>query len=114
MFKKSIAQKTLQTILAFLSKITIWRYKPLIIGITGSVGKTSTKEAVFCVLKRKYRVRRAEKNYNNEIGLPLTILGIPHYGRNIFKWLSAFIRVIIRVIIRDQNFPEILVLEYGV
>ena len=114
MFKKSIVQKTLQTILAFLSKITIWRYKPLIIGITGSVGKTSTKEAVFCVLKRKYRVRRAEKNYNNEIGLPLTILGIPHYGRNILKWFSAFFRVIFRVILRQHQYPEILVLEYGI
>lgn len=110
MSKKSILQK----ILAILARLTIWRYKPTIIGITGSVGKTSTKEAVFAVLKKKYRVRRAEKNYNNEIGLPLTILGIPHYGRNIFAWVSAFIRVVIRVIIRDKNFPEILVLEYGV
>ena len=103
----------LQKILAILARLTLWRYKPTIIGITGSVGKTSTKEAVFCVLKKKYRVRQAEKNYNNEIGLPLTILGIPHCGRNVFRWISAFIRVTIRVLIRVQ-YPEVLILEYGV
>ncbi len=101
----------LQSTLASLARATLKRYKPLIVAITGSVGKTSTKDAIFAVLKAKYRIRRSEKNYNTEIGVPLTVLGIPHYGRNIFRWLSAFIRVAIRVLIRDQNFPEILVLE---
>lgn len=47
-----------------------------IIGITGSVGKTSTKEMVASVLSEKYRVLKTEKNFNNEIGLPLTLLRI--------------------------------------
>lgn len=47
-----------------------------VVGITGSVGKTSTKEFVSSVLSRKYRVHKTEGNYNNEIGLPLTILKI--------------------------------------
>lgn len=98
-------------ILAVLARATLRRYKPTITAITGSVGKTSAKEAVFTMLESRFNVRRSEKNYNTEIGVPLTILGIPHHGRNIFKWLSAFIRVAIRVLIRDQNFPEILVLE---
>lgn len=101
----------LKKILAVLAKATIHKYKPLVIGITGSVGKTSTKEGIFAVLKKKYRTRKSEKNYNNEIGLPLTILGIPHYGRNIFKWFSAFIRVLPH---QCQQYPEVLVLEYGV
>lgn len=103
----------LRNILALLARLTLRRYCPLVVGITGSVGKTSTKEAVFAVLAAKYRARRSEKNYNTEIGVPLTILGIPHHGRNVFKWVSAFIRVTIRVLIRDRNFPEILVLEMG-
>jgi len=85
----------------------------MIIGITGSVGKTSTREAIFAVLKNKYRVRRAEKNYNNEIGLPLTILGIPHHGRNILGWIYALIRANKRIVWRTL-YPEVLVLEYGV
>ncbi len=51
-----------------------------VVGITGSVGKTSTKEFISSVLSQKYRVLKTEGNYNNEIGLPLTILNIrePH------------------------------------
>ena len=47
-----------------------------IIGITGSVGKTSTKEMISAVLEQKYNVLKTEGNFNNEIGLPLTILRI--------------------------------------
>ena len=47
-----------------------------IVGITGSVGKTSTKEFVGSVLSQKFKVLKTEGNYNNEIGLSLTILKI--------------------------------------
>lgn len=105
----------LQSILAVLARATIRKYKPIIIGITGSVGKTSTKAAIFAVLNSKWNVRTSEKNYNNEIGLPLTILGIPHYGRNILGWLSALIRAFIRAYLRKRKFyPKVLVLEYAV
>ena len=44
-----------------------------VIGITGSVGKTSTKEMIAAVLKQKYRVLKTQGNFNNELGLPLTV-----------------------------------------
>lgn len=44
-----------------------------VVGITGSVGKTSTKETIASVLSTKYRVLKTAGNYNNEIGLPLTV-----------------------------------------
>ncbi len=47
-----------------------------VIGITGSVGKTTTKEIVSSVLSQKYTVTKTEGNFNNEIGLPLSILSI--------------------------------------
>lgn len=47
-----------------------------IIGITGSVGKTSTKEIIASVLEQKFKVLKTQGNYNNEIGMPLTILQI--------------------------------------
>lgn len=62
-----------------LKEIAEWYRMQLdipVIGITGSVGKTSTKEFVSSVLSQKYRVHKTEGNYNNEIGLPLTILKI--------------------------------------
>lgn len=48
-----------------------------VVGITGSVGKTSTKEFIAAVLARKYRVHKTQGNYNNEIGVPLTVLSMP-------------------------------------
>jgi UDP-N-acetylmuramoyl-tripeptide--D-alanyl-D-alanine ligase len=55
-----------------------WREKLAlhVIGITGSVGKSSTKELIAEVLARKYHTYKNPGNYNNEIGLPLTILNL--------------------------------------
>src|SRR3989344_2416115 len=100
-------------LLASAARYTLRRYRPKIVGITGSVGKTSTKEAIFTVLAGRYRVRRSEKNYNTEIGVPLTILGIPHYGKNIFGWLWAIGRTRMRAFMRSAGYPEILVIEMG-
>ncbi|MDE6923918.1 MAG: UDP-N-acetylmuramoyl-tripeptide--D-alanyl-D-alanine ligase [Acetatifactor sp.] len=47
-----------------------------VVGITGSVGKTSTKEFIAGVLSEKYNVLKTDGNYNNEIGVPLTLLRI--------------------------------------
>ncbi len=64
-----------------------------VVGITGSVGKTSTKEMIAAVLNQKYRVLKTLGNFNNNLGLPLTIfrlteedeiavleMGISHFG----------------------------------
>ncbi len=47
-----------------------------VVGITGSVGKTSTKEFIAGVLAEKYNVLKTQGNFNNEVGLPLTVLNI--------------------------------------
>lgn len=88
------------------------RYKPKIIGVTGSVGKTSTKDAIYCVLSTEFKVRKSEKSYNNEIGLPSAILGISSGGKNIFRWLFRFFKILSELIRTD--YPDILILEMGV
>ena len=50
------------------------RFDPLVVGVTGSIAKTSTKEAIGTVLAADRRTLRSEGNQNNEIGLPLTLL----------------------------------------
>lgn len=51
--------------------------QPKVIGITGSNGKTTTKDLVTSILKTSYRVHATKGNFNNHIGLPLTILSMP-------------------------------------
>jgi UDP-N-acetylmuramoyl-tripeptide--D-alanyl-D-alanine ligase len=50
------------------------RFRPLVVGVTGSIAKTSTKEAVATVLAGRYTTLKNEGNQNNEVGLPLTVL----------------------------------------
>ncbi|MDC3416482.1 UDP-N-acetylmuramoyl-tripeptide--D-alanyl-D-alanine ligase [Aquibacillus salsiterrae] len=53
-----------------------WLVNPIVIGVTGSNGKTTTKDIIGSVLETKYKTYRTEGNYNNHIGLPLTILSM--------------------------------------
>ena len=104
----------LQNLLNTLAKRILKKYKPDIVGITGSVGKTSSKETIATVLEAKFSVRRTSKNYNNEIGLPLTIIGVEKTpGRSILGWLGVIWKAKKLLLKRNENFPEILVLEMG-
>jgi UDP-N-acetylmuramoyl-tripeptide--D-alanyl-D-alanine ligase len=64
------------SLVALQQMAAFWRnqHHPRVIGITGSVGKTTTKELVAAVLARRYNTLRSRGSYNNEIGLPLTLL----------------------------------------
>lgn len=67
------------TLKAFQDIANKYRHKvnPIVIGITGSNGKTTTKEFVAAVLAEKFKIHKNEGNYNNHIGVPLTILSMP-------------------------------------
>ena len=104
----------LEFILAVLARRIIRKYKPKIIGVTGSVGKTSTRLLICAVVGKKFRMRSAEKNYNNAIGFPLAILGIPNYGRSVSGWVRGITHVICKVLLVEAEYPELLVLEYGI
>ncbi len=91
----------------------VFKYKPKIIAITGSVGKTSTKDAVFAVLSGISYVRKSEKSYNSEIGLPLTILGVPNGWNNPLVWISNITKGL-WLFIWPHKYPKWLVLEVGV
>lgn len=96
-----------------MTKAVLWKYKPLIIGITGSVGKSSTKEAVSLVLHGTYNVRKADGNYNNEIGIPLTIIGARSGGGSFFGWIRVFLKWLL-IVLFPARYPEILILEVGI
>lgn len=107
-------KRLLQLKLKILAKIILAKYKPDVIGITGSVGKTSAKNAVYAVLSSKFNVRKNIKNYNNEIGLPLTIIGSKSGGRSMISWAMIFLKASKIIFFKDKNYPKILVLEMGI
>lgn len=111
---KQFFKKFIQKILRLLAKAILKKYRPDIIGVTGSIGKTSTKEAIFTVLAQKFNVRRNIKNYNNEIGLPLTIIGASSGGRSFWGWLGVLIKAVVLLIWKEKSYPKILVLEMAV
>ncbi|MBU2595362.1 UDP-N-acetylmuramoyl-tripeptide--D-alanyl-D-alanine ligase [Patescibacteria group bacterium] len=110
---RKIFLKILQFKLKIIAQLFILRYKPKIIGITGSVGKSSVKEAIYTVLCSKFKVRRNLGSYNNEIGVPLTIIGEESPGSNLLGWIILFFRAL-KNFIYDKDYPKILVLEMGV
>jgi len=103
-------QKILFFILKILAQAKLRKEKPKIVAVTGSVGKSTTKEMIYFVLRENFRVRRNPGNYNNEIGLPLAILNCKMQGRNILGWLFVFLIGFARLIF-ERDYPQILILE---
>lgn len=109
---KQILKKIIVKILTLEAKLVLKRYKPKIIAVTGNVGKTSTKDAVYTVLSRSVSIRKNQKSFNSEIGVPLTILGLENAWGNPLKWTENIIKGAY-VYIWKQKYPEWLVLEIG-
>ncbi len=63
--------------LSLWASVTLHRHACTRIGITGSVGKTTTKNAAHAVLSKAFRVHATPGNFNNELGLPFTVLSMP-------------------------------------
>ncbi len=104
--------KKLQSVLRVLARLTIKRYRPFIIGVTGSAGKTSTKSAIYSVLSSVFSVRMGKGNLNNELGLPLVILGDYKTSGGVSFWLRVLLLGFFGLVWR-KSYPEILILEYG-
>src|SRR3989344_838372 len=86
--------------------------RPRIIAITGSVGKNSTKDAIYEGLAASSVVRRSEKSFNSDIGVPLTILGRPNGWGNPLVWLKTLLEGLL-LILAPNHYPSMLVLEVG-
>lgn len=109
---KNIFKKIIVTVLQFEAKLVLKKYRPKIVAITGSVGKTSTKDAVYSVLATSFFVRKSSKSFNSELGVPLTILGLPNAWNNPLKWLKNIIDGL-KIILFTHPYPEWLVIEVG-
>lgn len=110
---KKFFKKIIIFIITWQAKLVLARYHPKVIAITGSVGKTTTKDAIFTVLSKFKKVRKSEKSFNSEIGVPLTILGVPNAWSNIYDWIMNIIEGFSLILFKNP-YPEYLVLEVGV
>ncbi|HEY4521532.1 MAG TPA: Mur ligase family protein [Candidatus Paceibacterota bacterium] len=106
-------KKIVTSIIAWEARIAVLKNKPKIIGITGSVGKSSTKEFISCLLSKNFKIRQSPKSYNSKLGFALSVLGLPTYfNNNIFGWFKNIVKGFLEI--WNKKFPDILVLEMGI
>lgn len=108
----SFFKKIIVAILTWEARLVLSRYKPRIIAVTGSVGKTTTKDAIYAALSPSLRIRKSQKSFNSELGVPLTILGLENAWQNPFKWMGNIMSGLM-LIIERKEYPEWLVVEVG-
>lgn len=109
---KDYLKKIIVKIIEWEARLVLKRYKPKIVAVTGNVGKTSTKDAIFSALSTFFFVRKSDKSFNSDIGIPLTILGIPNAWNNPLLWIKNILRGL-KVIFLPNNYPKWLILEVG-
>lgn len=109
---KSIFKKIISTVIQYEAKLILNKYKPKIVAVTGSVGKTSSKDAIFSVMSTSFNTRKSEKSFNSDIGIPLTILGCHNAWSDPFLWFKNIL-IGLDLIMFKNNYPEWLVLEVG-
>lgn len=109
---KTVFKKIVVWLLTLEAKAVLKKYKPHVVAVTGSVGKTSTKDAVFSMLGGFVHARKSEKSFNSEIGVPLTILGLHNAWSNPLLWAKNLLDGLLLLIFK-QEYPEWLVLEVG-
>lgn len=109
---KKIFKKIVSTILIYEARLVVRRFKPKVIGVAGSVGKTATKDAIFSVLHPYVDARKSDKSYNSDFGVPLAILGEKTAWGNVLGWTAVLARGA-KTAVFSRTFPEYLVLEVG-
>ena len=111
---KKTAKKIVVIILTLEARTVLARHKPQIIAVTGSVGKTGTKDAIYAVVSSRFETRKNQKSMNSEIGLPLTILGLENaWSSPSGWWRNIWQGAIVAFAVSLNPFPKWLVLEIG-
>lgn len=108
MFKTIIRRLLERKVRKYLKK-----HKPLLVLVTGSVGKTSTKSALATVLSEKYRVRAHPGNHNTHFSVPTSIMGVeyPADPHSISQWRTVLAAMSLRI--RSEKDVDVIVQELG-
>src|SRR3989338_137250 len=109
---RHLFKKIIIFILTLEARLVLRKYHPTVVAVTGNVGKTSTKDAIYAVLTKQFYTRKSEKSFNSDIGIPLTILGCPNGWYDYRIWLSNIMEGL-RLVLTKNHYPKWLVLEVG-
>jgi UDP-N-acetylmuramoyl-tripeptide--D-alanyl-D-alanine ligase len=106
-------RKIIAKILRWQAKKYITKSGVRIVAVTGSVGKTSTTQAVATVLEQKYNIRKTLHNYNTDVGVPCSIFGaeMPSTIKNPLSWLLLIIKNQLKLLFKLD--VDVFVLELG-
>ncbi len=111
-FMKTLIRTIITMIIEAEAKLVLRKYHPKIIAVTGSVGKTSTKDAIFAVVGETLVARKSMKSFNSEIGIPLTILDCENGWSSVSLWIKNILKGALLILTR-VHYPKWLVLEIG-
>lgn len=109
---KKLLKAPVAIFLAILARAILNKYQPQIVMVTGSVGKTSTKDALAAAFSETHFLRASEKSYNSEFGLPLTVIGAKNPWENPAAWFGVF-QEALALIMLPSHYPKLLILEVG-
>lgn len=111
----SLYKKILLRITRYLAERILRKYQPQQVVITGSVGKTSTKQALLSVITDVSSVYSSEVSIRSEFSLYCTIIGVPHPGKRLGGLLRVLWRGCVLVCTQKQDaYPQVLVFEMGI
>ncbi len=100
----------IKRIFQYEAQLVLRRYKPKVIAIVGSVGKTTTRDAIYLLLSKKYFVRKSEKSFTAELGVPLAIIGCEYGTGSVNQWISNLLEGL-QLLLVPRRYPEWLILE---
>lgn len=93
------------------ARLALRIHHPKIVAVTGNVGKTTTKDAIFAAIPATLKARKSQKSFNSDIGVPLAILAFDNPWSNPFKWAWTLIKGFVVALM--PGYPQLLVLEVG-
>jgi len=109
---KEIFKAIIVSIITLEAKLILKKHKPKVIAIIGSVGKTTTKDAIYTAIVPSLHVRKSQKTLNTDVGIPLTIMGCESGWLNPLTWLKNIFQGIY-VLLLETNYPDWLIIEVG-
>ncbi len=107
----NVIKKIIIILLRWVCILILKRHKPNVVAITGSVGKTTTKDVVAHGLASVTSVGRADKSFNSDFGVPLSIINTENPWGSVVGWLNVILKGL-RIVVSSE-YPKVLVLEVG-